>query len=179
MPAAEDMLLPRSVPATARFLDDSEIELRAPTSSAAEQFIADIEDAVGTLPPQLRSSLRVALRTTGLRRVSVLADAVGITTRALSRACTRAHLPAPKHWLLLAHAIHLSEALARNPAARFSDLAELLGYPDEFSLSRALYSTLGCRLRTLRRNQNASFVIARWVIRHSVTTGPRWDPQPA
>jgi hypothetical protein len=171
--------LPRSVPAIFRFLDDSLSQLRALTPAAAEQIIAAIEDEAGALPPPLRSTLRIALTTTGLRRVSVLAAAVSITPRAFSRVCTRAHLPAPKHWLLLAHAIQVSAALNRDPVAPFSDLAEVLGYPDEFSLSRALFSTLGCRLRTIRRNPRVSFVIARWLLRHSIALPRRPERQPA
>jgi hypothetical protein len=69
--------------------------------------------------------------------------------------------------------------LNRNPTAPFSDLAEVLGYPDEFSLSRALFSTLGCRLRTIRRNPRVSFVIARWLLQHSIALPRRPERQPA
>ena len=172
-------MLPRSVPATLRFLDEPPSELRALTPAAAGQIIVAIEGEAGALPAPLRTTLSLALTTTGLRRVSVLAATVNITPRAFSRVCTRAHLPAPKHWLLLAHAIQVSAALNRNPAAPFSNLAEVLGYPDEFSLSRALFSTLGCRLRTIRRNPRISFVIARWLLRHAVAVARRPERQPA
>jgi hypothetical protein len=42
-----------------------------------------------------------------------------------------------------------------------------------------LFSTLGCRLRTLRRHRDVTFVIARWVIQHSLPPGRRADLQPA
>ena len=131
--------MPHSVPAIPRFLDDSLSELRALTPAAVEQVIAAIEGEAAALPAPLRSTLRIALTTTGLRRVSVLAAAVSLAPRAFSRVCTRAHLPAPKHWLLLAHAIQVSAALNRNPAAPFSDLAEVLGFLTSFRC-RAHYS---------------------------------------
>ena len=163
--------MPPSVPATARFLDDPQSDLRSLTPAAAEHVIAVVESAVGTLPAPVRSGFSIALCTTPLRRVSDLATAIGLTPRALARTCTRAHLPGPKQWLLLSHTIQLSEALTRNATASFSDLADVLGYPDEFSLSRAVFSTLNCRLRTLRRHHGLSFVVARWVHCHSLASG--------
>jgi hypothetical protein len=73
-----------------------------------------------------------------------------------------ANLPAPKSWLILAHSVRIGRLLHADRNKSFVEIAEFLGYPDQYVLSRALSKSLGWGFRDLRGCHASNAIIEHW-----------------
>lgn len=109
-------------------------------------------------------------------RVTAIAAVLSISRRTCTRLFGSAGLPSPQAWIGLVRALHTHRAILKGRTLK--DAAVAAGYPDQFTMSNALYRTTGFRPSVLRGVSWTQLVDA-WIAhqrRRGALVQPSADP---
>jgi len=124
-------------------------------------------------------TVRIVRRTIELSEkvtsVSRLARALYTSRRSLGRRFANRGLPVPSHWLQFGRQLRLAIYL-QSSNETITNLAYLLGYPDSYSASNAMYRLLGLRPKVMRTQLGWEWIMETWLQREAEMGG--FSPAP-